>query len=82
MCRGLDLRDDIELAPDPCPPDPGRRRDDEVEVAGARVPGGLLVREGEGARATAAIAAMVTGVEVEAVAMAMEGGADAESRAV
>jgi hypothetical protein len=64
----------IELALDPYLPGPGPRHVGEGVDATAL--GGILVVEGEGAQVIAAIAVMMTGVEVEAALM--EEGADAK----
>jgi hypothetical protein len=64
----------IELGPDPYLPGPGPHHVGEAVDATAL--GGILVVEGEGAQVIAAIAVMMTGVEVEAAAM--EEGADAK----
>lgn len=73
-CHGRGLLDDIGLDPDPFPPAPALHREDGE--GGARVRGGILVLDEEGAGVTVATAVMAIGVEVEAVVMVE--GADAE----
>jgi hypothetical protein len=70
--RDRDLLAGIELALGLSPLGPAPHHEDVVEEGGATVQVEMLVREGEGARATAATAATVIGVGAEA-AVAMEG---------
>jgi hypothetical protein len=79
--RDRDLLAGIELALDLSPLGPGPHREDVVGEGGAIAQVEMLVGEGEGARATAATAAMVRGVGAGAV-VAMEGETGAEKQAL